>query len=127
MTSLDKDLWCQIVWSTAEGEGLLVSFDDLGQTEVGEANVAVFVHQDILWLKISVDDILLVQVAQSHGYLDSVESCTVLREASHLSKVHEELATSDKAHDEEDLCFGLEYVAHADKERMISLQQNVFL
>ena len=63
VTALNKNLRSQIVRRSTEGKGLGVTFEHLGQTEIGQTDVAVLVHQDVLGLQITVDDVLLVQVA----------------------------------------------------------------
>ena len=69
---------------------------------------------------------LLMQMTYSDGDLSSVELGTFLRESGSISQVHEKLATSHKLHDEENLRLCLEHIAHANKERMISLHENFF-
>ena len=44
-----------------------------------------------------------------------------------LSKMHEQLSTPYKLHDEEDLEVSLEHVLHTNEERVVSLLQNIFL
>lgn len=68
-----------------------------------------------------------MQVTKGQSDLDGVEPCTLLCESSDLSQVREEFTSSDESHNEEDLLIGLEHVAHADKERMISLQKDILL
>jgi hypothetical protein len=41
---LVEDLWSQIFRGAAEREGLCATFEDFGQPEVSEADIAVFVH-----------------------------------------------------------------------------------
>ena len=43
-------------------------------------------------------------------------------EASDLAQMHEELATTDESHHEENLLLCLEDVAHTNEERVIGLQ-----
>ena len=66
-------------------------------------------------------------MSESHGDLDSVKASALFWESGDLSQVHEELTTTDEAHDEKDLLLRLENVAHAYKERMVGLQKDVFL
>ena len=125
VTALDKDLRCQVVGRSAEGVSLGVALEDLSQTEVREADVPIFVHQDVLRLQVTVDDVLRVEMAQCHGDLDRVEAGTLLWETGHLSEMHEEFTTTDESHDEENLLLSLEHVAHTDKEGVIGLKQDV--
>jgi len=61
-------------------------------------------------------------MAQSHGDLNGIEAGTRLMEASDLAQMHEELATTDESHHEENLLLCLEDVAHTNEERVIGLQ-----
>ena len=127
MTAFDQDLRGQVVWGTTERESLAVAFKNLGKAEVSKTDVAIFVHQDVLWLQVSVDDILRVQMTQSHGHLNGVETGSLLWEPGYLSQVHEQFTATDESHDEENLVVSLEHVAHAHQEWMVSLEQNIFL
>ena len=57
---------------------------------------------------------LVMQVTNGKGYLGCVELGSIFREASGVTEVHEELTTSDEAHDEEDFLFSLENIIHAN-------------
>lgn len=127
VTTFDEDLRSQIVWCTAEGVRHLVAFEDLGEAEVRQTDVAILVHQDVLRLQVTVDDVLRVQMAESHGDLDGVEAGPILWEPSHLPQVHKKLTTTDESHNEEDFLLSLEDVAHTDKEGVVCLQQDVLL
>lgn len=70
---------------------------------------------------------LLVQMTYSDGDLSSIELRSLLREAGSISQVHEKLTTSHKPHDKEYLRLRLEHIAHANKEWMVSLHENLFL
>ena len=57
---------------------------------------------------------LLVQVSDGNRDLSCIELSTLLREASGVSQVHEELSASYESHHKEDLWLGLEDVVHTD-------------
>ena len=57
---------------------------------------------------------LVMQVTNGKGYLGCVELGSIFRKASGVTEVHEELTTSNEAHDEEDFLFGLENIIHAN-------------
>jgi len=63
-----------------------------------------------------------VHVTERHGDLDCVEACALFWESGDLSQVHEEFSSAHESHDEEDLLFGLEDVAHAYQEGVVCLQ-----
>ncbi len=51
---------------------------ELGQTEISKSDVTGLVHQDVLRFQVSVEDLTLVQVAQSQGYLCCIETSPFL-------------------------------------------------
>lgn len=58
MPLLSQYFWSQILWCSAEGVSLLILLEDLGQSKVCQTDVAVFAHEDIFRLQISIDDLL---------------------------------------------------------------------
>ena len=50
MPTLYQNLWSQVVGRAAERERLSISFQHLSQSEIGKANITVFIHQYILGL-----------------------------------------------------------------------------
>ena len=127
VADLLQDFRSEILRSTAEGVRLLVLSQNLGEAEIGKQKIAILVQQNILRLEIPINNLLLVEVAEGQGDAQTVELGSLLRELSRLSKMHKQLAASDKLHDEEDLEVGLEDELHAHEERMVGLLQNIFL
>lgn len=127
VTTFNQNLGRQVIGRATEGVGLGVSFEHLSEAEVSQADVAILVHQNVLRLQVTVDDVLLVQVTQGHSDLDCVESGPLFVEPRDLPQVHEKLATTDKSHDEENLLLRLEHIAHAHQEGVVSLEQDVLL
>ena len=109
-----QNLGSKIIGSSTERERLCVWLQNFRETEISQANVTIFVHEDVLGLEITVDDLFIVQSADGHADLDSVEPGTVFREALGLAQVHKELSSPDKPHDKEDLGVSLEHIAHSD-------------
>ena len=58
MTLLGQYFRRQVLWRSTERIGLLILLKDLGQPEVGQADVAIFTHENVFWLQISIDDLL---------------------------------------------------------------------
>ena len=50
------------------------------------------------YFEIAIDNIVLMQVAQSRNDFCAVESCSIFRKGAQLGKVKEELATIDVLH-----------------------------
>ena len=68
-----------------------------------------------------------MEVTNRKCHLGSVESGPFLGESGGISKVHEQLSSSDESHHEEDLLLSLEDVVHTDEEWMVCLHHNVLL
>jgi hypothetical protein len=45
--------------------------------------LTVFAHEDVLWLQVSVNNLLGMQVRKRHGHLRGEELCLVFREPLH--------------------------------------------
>ena len=114
----------EILRSTAEGVGLGIILEDLSQTEVSQADVSVLVHQYVLRLQISVDNMLFVQMSDGECYLRGVELRSIFGETSTVSQMHEELSSSHEPHHEEYFLVSLEDVVHSHEERVVGLKQD---
>jgi hypothetical protein len=104
---------------------LSVTFENFGEAEVGKTNVAIFVHKNVLGLEISVNNFLVVEMSDRHAHLYGVELGAVFCKSLGVSQMHEKFTTADETHYEEYLLVCHKDVAHSNKERMISLQQNI--
>ena len=60
---------CRIVWAATAGLQKVAVCHDVAQAEVGNFDVVVFVQQQILWLEISMDDLVSMTVLDSTYYL----------------------------------------------------------
>jgi hypothetical protein len=127
VTLLIEDLGSQVLGSAAEGVGLGVVLEDLGEAEVSETDVAVFVHEDVLWLQVSVDDVLLVQMPDGQSHLGRVELGSVLVKPRAISQMHKQLTSPHEPHHKEYLLVRLEHVVHSHQEGMVGLQQYLLL
>ena len=58
-----KDLRSQVLSSPAEGKCLVSGLKEFSQAEVGETDIAVVVHEHVLWLQVTMHDVTSVQVA----------------------------------------------------------------
>ena len=81
--------------------------------------LTVFSNKDVLWLQVSIDDLLRVQMTESEADLHSEELSLVLWELSDLNQMAEELSSLDKWHEEIDTELVLEHIFHINQERMV--------
>ena len=119
MTNFLKDLRGKVLWRTTERMRLLISLQYLGQAKICQTNITIFSHQNIFWLKIPIYDLLFMKMTDGKCNSQRIKLCSLLRELPCLSKMHEELTTSHKLHNEEDLLICLKNVFHTHEERMI--------
>ena len=85
VATLNQNLRSQVIWGTAEWECLLVAFNDFCEAEICETDISVLVHQDVFRFQVTIDDILFVQMTQSHCHLDRVEASALFWESCNLS------------------------------------------
>lgn len=114
MANLFQDFWRKVLRCAAERVRLLILLEDLGEAEIGQADISIFAHENVFRLQISINDLLLVEMPESQGDCERIELRTLLRKLPRLSEVHEQLASSHKLHDKEDLLLSLEHVLHAN-------------
>lgn len=120
--------WAQVLGRPAKGVRLVfVVLDDLRESEVRKHDVTVSVHQDVLRFEVSVEDLAIVEVAQSQRNLGGIKLSLVLGEALHLRKVLEELPSLNKVHHKVNPERLLEDVVHTNDERVVHLQQDQLL
>lgn len=94
MTLHVKDLWRQILGSTAETECLLVLlFQELSETEVRQTYVAPLVHQHILRLQVSMHNLIVMQIAKGQHDLCRNEFYLVFLEPLRFVQVVVNIAT----------------------------------
>ena len=113
----------------AEGGGAVVERRHrlLRQPEVGEADVALGVEQDVLGLEVAVDDVVAVELLQREHDLGAVQPHAPLVEGALAPQVEEELAARLQRHHEVQLLAALERVVHRDDERVAHALQHVAL
>jgi len=122
-----QDLWRNIVRRPAESLCLCTLFEHLSEAKVSQAEITILIHENVLGFEIPVDDLLAVEMADSHDHLHRVEADDVLLEAVVFTEMGEKFTSADESHHKEDFGLGLEYVFHADEEGMISHLQDILL
>jgi len=127
MPFLIKDLWSQILCGSAEGVGLLcLGLQEFRQAKVGQIDVASFINEYVLRLKISVDYAVMVKIAKCYSNLCSIEFHNVLREALVMEQMVIEITTSHILKEKVDSELVLKYIIHTKHEGMLRLEQDLF-
>lgn len=70
--------------------------------------MAFNVYQDVFWLQIPEDDVVVVQMFKAEQQFAHVKLCKLFGEASLLDEVEEQLAARAEVHDEVELLFAFE-------------------
>ena len=74
----------------------ITAHDRSGKTKVSNLKVELFVVKQVLWLKISVSDAVVVNVVQTINELSEIEATDSLVESAASGNVIEELPTSSE-------------------------------
>ena len=82
--------------------------------------MTIFVDNDIVWLQISKDNVLLVQSLYAQKNLRGVEPCLVLRETSLDLQILAQVTPWTVVRDQEQMVFGLECVSELNYERVLA-------
>ena len=83
-----NNLWGQVFRSSTEsGSRLARVGEELGQTEVSQFDVTILVNEYVLWLQVSVDNLVLVEDTDCEHELGSIELDSFLRESLDLEQV----------------------------------------
>jgi len=122
-----ENFWRQITSSSAERLVYVLSLGLLGQAKVRQLQISICFYKDVFGLQISVNDILVVKVLKGNGHLSYHELSLLLAEFSNRAQVAEELTTLNEIHHEEYSVLVLENVVHADQERVLFAEENLFL
>ena len=119
------DLWSEVLSRPTERHCRLAMVEVLGETKVYDLDVAVCVDHDVLQLDVAVHDAALVELAQGHDDLSSVELYHVLWKDLFLLKDSVKFASTDERQHEVEPSLTLEQVLHATEERVVCIDQNV--
>jgi hypothetical protein len=94
----------EVLGCTTEGVGFFsffLGFDTLlGEAEICNFEVAITVEQNILRLKIAINDSILVKAADSKHNLGSVKAGTFLSKLGVLAQVSEQFSAIAEVHNE---------------------------
>lgn len=73
MPNIEDDLRGDVLWCATESVGAIPRLQPLDEAKVCELEVAILSDKHILWLKVSVDQILPMQVLKHENYLSCVK------------------------------------------------------
>ena len=114
-----EDFGAHVFWGAAEGIAFLAFWDFLGETEIGDFDVAIDIDEDIFWLDVSVDDVQAMQMLKAEKELSHVELGLLFSKLLDFSKMEEHLTSSAEVHYKEKFSFALKRPIQLDDERMI--------
>jgi len=64
---VEEDFGGKVLWRAAEGIG--ACFAVLGEAEISKLEIAFLVNENVLWLQVSVDDLLGVEILKHEDNL----------------------------------------------------------
>jgi len=125
VASVEEDLRGDVLGGTANGVGSLLH--DLSKAIVDKLEVTINANHNILGLKISVDDILGMQVLEDRSDLGTVELSLLGVEVSNSTVIGEEITTREQLSSEVDVTVVLEISVVAESKRMVNSLEDELL
>lgn len=126
MARLIEHFWRQLGDTAAETGGLGVVVDFLlGQPEVSQLGVSLFVQHHVVGFKVALDDVVRVQVLDGQQDFGDVELGGVLVELLQLVQDLAQVAARALLHDQEQLLGGLEGLEEFHDEGVLHVGQDV--
>lgn len=120
--------WCQVGDASAKSvRDCLWLHSQLGQPEISQLNVTLRVEQDVLRLQVSVQNLILVQVADGLHQLSGIDLCSLLVKLFLFSQVSEHFASVHEIDGQVQLGIGLEGVVQFDNVRTLGMLQDLAL
>lgn len=80
MTLFFKNLRGKIFRCTTERVSLLVLLKNLCKSKICQTNESIFLHQDIFWLQVSIDNLLIMKMTEGESYAQTIKLGSLLRE-----------------------------------------------
>lgn len=99
--------------------------EDLAQPKIRQFDVTIFVYEDIVRLKVAVNDVVSMQKLQGANDFADVESCSLFFKRTVDGQTVEYFPSARKVHDVEKLLWILKGVVEADDEGMSELGHDV--
>jgi len=118
VTSVQKNLRSDVFGGTTDSVSSLL--DDFSKAIVDELEISICANHDVLRLKISVHDVLGMQVLEDRSDLSAIELSLFSVEVTNSSVVGEQIATWEKFSSKVDVSVVLEETIVAESERMVN-------
>lgn len=99
--------------------------EEFGKTKVCKFDVSTLVHKDIFGLKISMDNLVGMEVSESNKNLCTDEPDRIFRESPFLAQVIKDISTSYKLEEEINSKLILKHVVKGKDEWVFGLLENV--
>ena len=99
----------------------------LGETKVGELDVAGGVEEQVLRLEISIDDASGVEVVEGKDDAGDIEGGGLVREPPTVPQQRPKLTSEARLHQHVQVFWAVECLVHFDYERASTLQHDLFL
>ena len=109
------DLGCHVAWSSRGILGVL-GLPESGDTKISHPEVAIFVKDKVLWLDVSVEDGVLVQVLQTEQHAGNEELSLFLAKTTVSSDMVSEVSTRHHVDDQVKVLSVFKSVVHIDQE-----------
>ena len=99
VTVADDHLWWQVLRCATEWVWLIFfAGSHFCKAEICQKKIPVFIEKNVFRLQITVQDIFLVQMANSKDNLSNEEFCLLLWESFHLVQMTEKLSSLNEVH-----------------------------
>lgn len=119
------DLGCQVLRRSAKCVSLVL--DNLGETEISDADVAFSVNEEVLRLEIAVGDVHSVEVLEGEEDLAREEKGHVVGETTFASQQSEKFATAGVVKQHVDVRWRLEVPLQVHDEWMVDDREDFLL
>lgn len=125
VTLVQQHLRSKILGSTTECVG--TSFAVFGKTEIGKLQVAFIIDENVLWLEITVDDVLRVKVLEHECNLGAIKHSMLSVKLSFSSQIGKQLTASNVLHQEIQVAAVLGESLQAHQKWMVNVSENSIL
>mmetsp|Transcript_20987 Transcript_20987/g.28231 ORF Transcript_20987/g.28231 Transcript_20987/m.28231 type:complete len:220 (-) Transcript_20987:1507-2166(-) len=123
-----QHLWCQVGWRAAETTSLrVVHHTNLGEAEICQKGVAIFIKDDIVWLEVAEDDVTTVEVFEGQQNLSEIQSGPILIKSLVFLQGSAHVATRCVIEEQEKFLGRLEGILQTHDERMVHERQDISL
>ena len=73
VTFVLDDFWCHVFWGSAKSVGSFMTLDFFDEPKVCKLKVAIICDEHVLWLKVSIDALLAMDVLKTKHHLRNIE------------------------------------------------------